>query len=245
MPDAAPPPSLLDGAALFLDFDGTLVELADAPDSIEVPTRLPSLLRRLAARLDGRIGIVSGRSIASIERHLDCAGLAISGSHGAELRHADGTLVSIPAPDGLSAARQAVLTLFGREPGVMIEEKPAGLAVHFRHAPEAAARIEAFVGDLAARTGFVVQHGKMVAELRSPLADKGGALRTLMAEPNFLGARPLFVGDDLTDEHGFAAPPPKGGGGRVGGGPPARATAARWRLDDVAAVARWLEAEAA
>jgi trehalose 6-phosphate phosphatase len=234
----APPLSLLDGAALFLDFDGTLVELADAPDAIEVPVELRPLLDRLAARLDGRLAIVSGRSMDDLERHVRHEGIALSGSHGLEFRRVGRAEPAPSPPPGLDAARAEIAAFAAAAPGLLVEEKPAGVALHYRLAPEREGSVAAFMVELAGRTGLAVQPGKMVVELRAPGGDKGDALRALMAEPGFAGARPLFVGDDLTDEHAFEAAAAMGGGGILVG--PARPTAAAWRLDDVAAVARWL-----
>lgn len=237
-----PPPSLLDGAALFLDFDGTLVELADAPDAIRVPGGLSGLIERLAARLGGRVAIVSGRALADLGRHVACRGVAMAGSHGLELRLADGRIAPAARPEALDEARAAVARFAASDPGLLVEDKPAGVALHYRRSPERAAGVEALMEGLAARTGLVVQHGKMVAELRPPGADKGDALEELMREPAFAGARPVFVGDDLTDEHAFAAAARLGGAGVLVG--PPRATAARYRLGGVAEVAAWLRAAA-
>ena len=239
---APPPPSLLDGTALFLDFDGTLVELAESPGAIEVPGELHPLLERLAHRLDGRIAIISGRSIGDLERHLGLPGIALSGSHGLELLFPDGSRLPVAAPAGLAEARAAVADFAAGAEGLLVEEKPAGIALHFRLAPERESSVAAFLAGLAARTGLVVQHGKMVAELRPAGRHKGDALRALMAEPPFAGARPVFVGDDLTDEDAFAAAAAMGGAGVLVG--PPRATAARWRLADVGAVAGWLQGAA-
>lgn len=236
---AAPPPSILDGAALFLDFDGTLVELAEAPDAIRVPGHLHPLLERLGAMLEGRIGIVSGRSISDLERHLGAPGIALSGSHGLELRYADGTAIPVAAPAALAGAREEIRRFADRAAGLLVEEKPAGVALHYRRAPERAESVTAFMENLAERSGLTVQQGKMVAELRPAGADKGDALKTMMAEPPFAGARPVFVGDDLTDEHAFAAAVELGGAGILVG--PPRESAARYRLDDVTAVAAWLD----
>lgn len=233
------PPPLAPDAALFLDFDGTLVELAEAPDAITVPHHLPGLLTRLGARLDGRIGIISGRSLADLERHLDCRGFAVSGSHGAELRLADGSMLPVETPDALPAARLAVRALAARHPALIVEEKPAGIAVHYRGMPEAEATVVDLMIGLAEGDAFVLQRGKMVAELRPRGADKGAALRRMMREPKFVGARPIFVGDDFTDEDAFAAAAAMDGAGILVGA--ARETAARWRLADVAAVAAWLD----
>jgi trehalose 6-phosphate phosphatase len=239
---AEPPLSLLDGAALFLDFDGTLVELAESPGAIEVPGDLHPRLERLARRLGGRIGIVSGRSIGDLQRHLGFPGIALSGSHGLELLFPDGSRLPVAAPPGLAEARAAVADFAAGAEGLLVEEKPAGIALHFRLAPERESGVAAFAADLAARTGLAVQHGKMVCELRPAGPHKGDAIRALMAEPPFAGARPVFVGDDLTDEDGFAAAAEMGGAGILVG--PPRASAARWRLADVAAVERWLQAAA-
>lgn len=240
-PDA-PPPFSPAGTALFLDFDGTLVELAEAPDMIEVPASLHHLLARLAERLEGRLAIVSGRSLADLERHLGPLDLAVSGSHGLELRLPGGRPSIGAAPEGLAQAQREIEGFAAATPGLLVEEKPAGIAVHYRRAPEEERRVAAFLSDLAGRTGLLVQRGKMVVELRAHGTDKGDALRRIMAEPVFAGARPLFVGDDLTDEHAFAAAAALGGAGVLVGAP--RPTAARWRLADVAAVARWLDAVA-
>ena len=241
-PDA-PPPLSLAGTALFLDFDGTLVELADAPDLIEIPEALPPLLERLAEQLDGRLAIVSGRSIGDLERHLGRAAFAVSGSHGFELRLADGRSLAGAAPEGLAGIRHDIVRFAAAAPGLLVEEKPAGIAVHYRRAPQEEGRVAAFLAGLAERANLVLQRGKMVVELRPPGVDKGDALRRMMKEPPFAGARPLFVGDDLTDEHAFAAAAELGGAGVLVGA--ARETAARWRLADVGAVADWLQAAVA
>jgi trehalose 6-phosphate phosphatase len=244
MADDIPPPplSLLDGAALFLDFDGTLVELADAPDAIDVPGELAGLLERLAARLGGRLAIVSGRSLADLDRHVFCRGVAMSGSHGLELRLADGALRPLARPAGLDAALGEIARFAASDARLIVEDKPASVALHFRQVPARGDEVRALMERLACETGFTVQHGKMVAELRPAGADKGDALRALMREPAFAGARPLFMGDDLTDEHAFEAAAELGGAGVLVGAP--RDTAARYRLAGVAEVAAWLRAAA-
>jgi trehalose 6-phosphate phosphatase len=234
-----PPPALLDGAALFLDFDGTLVELADTPDSIRVPGGLNDLLGRLSARLGGRIALVSGRPIADLDLYVGQTAIACSGSHGLELRLAGGGGRTAEAPDGLEQAQRSVADFAAARPGLLAENKPAGVALHYRLAPDLAADVELFMADVAERTGLEIQRGKMVAELRPAGPDKGTALRELMAEPSFAGARPVFVGDDLTDEHAFAAAAAMGGAGILVG--PPRPTAASWRLAGVPEVGLWLD----
>jgi trehalose 6-phosphate phosphatase len=244
--DDPPPLSIFAGAtppALFLDFDGTLVELAETPDSVTLPRGLADLLARLARGLEGRLAILSGRSLADLERHLGPGPFAVSGSHGLELRLARGLDLPVAAPALPAAARRAALRFAEGKDGLLVEVKPAGLAIHYRRAPEREAEVAEFAARLAAECGLRVQNGKMVAELRPAGADKGDALRALMREPIFAGARPWFMGDDLTDEDGFAAAAELGGGGVLVGS--ARPSAARWRLPDVEAAARWLEAVAA
>ncbi len=243
MPDSPPPPlSRLAPAALFLDFDGTLVELAEAPGAIAVPAGLKPLLDRLAERLEGRLAIVSGRAVDDLRRHLGGCVAVLSGSHGAELHYADGRSIPVSAPPGLAEARESIRRFAAGADGLIVEDKPAGVALHYRLAPERAEEADAFLEALAERSGLALQRGKMVAELRPEGTDKGAALRRLMAEPPFEGARPVFVGDDLTDEDAFAAAAALGGEGVLVG--PARPTAALWRLDGVAEVTSWLETAA-
>lgn len=234
-----PPWSLLDGAALFLDFDGTLVDLAEAPEAIRVPRLLAPLLARLCDRLEGRLAIVSGRSLQDLKRHVPLAGIAFSGSHGLEMQWADGTHLPLSVPLGLDDVREKVIAFAAESAGLLVEEKPAGIALHYRLAPHEGGRAEAFMTALAKERGFSVQRGAMVIELRPEGATKGDALRAFMSEPDFAGARPVFVGDDLTDEHAFAAAAALGGAGVLVG--PERKTVAAYRLESVAAVAGWLD----
>jgi trehalose 6-phosphate phosphatase len=239
MPGLPPPPfALLDGAALFLDFDGTLVELAETPDSIRVAPELEALLHRLLRRLDGRLAIVSGRSLADLERHVPMSGIAFSGSHGLELRLPDGTCLPLSVPIGLDDVHERVRRFAAGRSGLLVEEKPAGIALHYRLAPAEADAADAFMAGVAAERGWSVQRGNKVVELRPTGATKGDALRAFMTEPDFAGARPVFVGDDLTDEHGFGASADLGGAGVLVG--PLRETAAAYRLESVGAVAAWL-----
>jgi trehalose 6-phosphate phosphatase len=235
-----PPPDLLAGAALFLDFDGTLIELAEAPDAIEVPPRLGPLLERLRQRLDGRLAIVSGRAIADLERYVRMPGIPFSGSHGLELRLSDGTDVPLHASGELTEVRERVRRFAEGQHGLLVEEKPAGVALHFRRSPAAERPVADFMEQVAREAALVVQRGNMVVELRPPGADKGDAVRALMKLDPFTGGRPLFLGDDFTDEHAFEAVTAMGGAGVLVG--PQRDTAARYRLASVAAVGDWLDA---
>lgn len=235
-----PPDSLLDDAALFLDFDGTLVELADTPDAIRVSPALAPMLERLRQRLRGRLAIVSGRSLEDLKRHVPLHDIAFSGSHGLELQLADGTHLPLSIPIGLDDTRAAIEAFADGTEGLLVEEKPASIALHYRGAPNETARVEAFMTALARARGFTLQAGQMVIELRPDGANKGDAVKAFMTDPVFAGATPVFVGDDLTDEHAFAAVAALDGAGVLVG--PVRATAATYRLDSVAAVAAWLGA---
>jgi trehalose 6-phosphate phosphatase len=234
-----PPPQIVEPTAIFLDFDGTLVDLAERPDSIRVPAGLPGLLERLARALSGRVAILTGRALGDLDRHVDAARLAVAGSHGLERRAAGGAAAAAAPPPGLAAARAALAAFAAADSRLLLEDKPAAVALHYRRAPAREAEALALAGRVAAATGLAVQRGKMVVELRPDGADKGDALRALMAEPPFAGARPVVVGDDLTDEHAFRAAAALGGYGVLVGAP--RATAAAFGLADVAAVHAWLE----
>ena len=141
-------------------------------------------------------------------------------------------------PIGLEDVRARVEAFAAATPRLLVEEKPAGIALHYRLAPEEGPRADAFMAALARERGLEVQRGAMVAELRPGGATKGDALKAFMTEPEFAGARPLFMGDDLTDEHGFAAAASVGGAGILVG--PARESAARYRLASVIEARRWL-----
>lgn len=234
-----PPDSLLAEAALFLDFDGTLVELADTPDAIRVSPALAPMLERLRRRLDGRLAIVSGRSLEDLKRHVPLHDIAFSGSHGLELQLADGTHLPLSVPIGLDDTRAAIEAFAAETKGLLVEEKPASIALHYRGAPDAAAHVTAFMTALAKTRGFTLQAGQMVIELRPDGANKGDAVKAFMTDPAFAGATPVFVGDDLTDEHGFAAVDCHGGFGVLVGA--RQPSAARYGLHDPAAVREWLE----
>jgi trehalose 6-phosphate phosphatase len=156
------------------------------------------------------------------------------------LRWTDGRRESPPRPAALDAALTAFHALAVTRPGVVVEEKPLGVALHYRQAPDAGPACCELAEAVAARTGFSVQHGKMVCELRAHGADKGDAVRRFLSEPPMAGTRPLFVGDDLTDEAGFAAAEHLGGAGIFVGDAAGRRTTARYGLPSVSAVHEWL-----
>lgn len=240
-PDNLPPPplSLLENASLFIDFDGTLVEIVERPDAVVVDVGLRDLLEALLAGLGGRVAIVSGRSLAQLDEMLGplAQTLALSGSHGNEHRW-NGVTAHPIRPATLEAATDA-LRAFGAEyPGTLIEIKSYSVALHYRQAPAIGPAAQAVAARLAGEHGLGLEHGKMVVELRVAGGDKGVAVRRLMARAPMAGTRPLFIGDDLTDEGGFEAARALGGAGILVG--PPRATAAEFALPDVAAVREWL-----
>ena len=232
-----PPSALLDDASLFLDFDGTLVNFVIDPAAAAVDQRLRALLRNLWVRLDGRLAILSGRSLADLAQRIDLDEIAMAGSHGLERRSADGSETSAPIPSELATATRAARK-FAEAHDLLLEPKAAGVALHYRDAQHAEATVDAFARQLAADTGLELQSGKCVRELKVPGADKGDAVRAFMAEPPFIVGRPVVVGDDLTDEHAFIAAIALGGSAIMVG--EARPTAAQFRLPTVEATLAWL-----
>ncbi|MGJ3231569.1 MAG: trehalose-phosphatase [Oceanicaulis sp.] len=188
-------PALKD--ALFLDFDGTLADLVDDPDAAFAPPGFGGVLTSLSLACGGAVAIVSGRPVACLDKRLP-GGLWRVGGHGAEIA-APGEPAPLPRtlPERLVEAARFLEQSY---PGVRVETKPTGLAVHFRAAPHAeTACREALARAVRTLDGFVIQEGKCVAEARPSGADKGTALAALMARPPFKGRRPLAIGDDLTD----------------------------------------------
>jgi trehalose 6-phosphate phosphatase len=234
-----PPPAVLSRPALFLDMDGVLAPLAATPDAVVPDARRTAVLLRLAERLDGRVAIISGRTLAEIDRIAESAAASASGVHGLERRRADGSLDHAEADP---AVREAVVAFerFARDrPGTIVEDKAVSAGLHFRGAPAEAEAAEALAADLAADTGLALQPGHLVVELKTPGTDKGSALRAFMDEVPFAGAIPIMLGDDLTDEDGFLAATALGGFGVLIG--PPRDTAAAYGLADVEAVLAWLD----
>jgi trehalose 6-phosphate phosphatase len=237
-------PGIEAGWALFLDLDGTLLDIAPRPDAVRVPETLPRDLARLSHRLGGALAIVSGRARATIDDLL--APLSPPGGfgHGAELRAANGALLPDTMPALPVGWADTLATLVAAHDGLLLERKPHGLAVHFRAAPDQGPAVhDAMLRLVAARQAdFAVLPAHMAFEIRPRAATKARAVETLMASPPFIGRRPVFVGDDVTDEDGMEAARRFGGFGlHVGrdftGGPAQvrawiAAAAAAQRLDN-------------
>lgn len=238
-PRLPPPPSRLSRPALFLDMDGVLAPLAATPDAVVPDARRTAVLRRLAARLDGRVAILSGRTIAEIDRIAESASASASGVHGLERRRADGSLDRADADPAVRDAVAAFQSFARTRPGVIVEDKAVSAGLHYRQAQGEADAAGALAGRLADETGLTLQPGHLVVELKTPGTDKGTALTAFMAEPPFMGAIPVMLGDDLTDEDGFRAAAALGGFGVLVG--PPRDTAARFGLAGVEAVLAWLD----
>lgn len=235
----APPRALLEAASLFLDFDGTLVDIADRPGDVAVDPGLAGLLAALSGRLPGRVAIVSGRSIAQLDTLLGPVAqtLALSGSHGCEYRW-HGISTHPDRPENLLDVAAAMRLASAGQTGVIIEEKSFGVALHFRLSPAFERQALLLAERLGDEYDLALQYGKMMVELRVPGSDKGVAVARLMKRPEMSGTTPVFLGDDLTDESAFAAARTLGGHGVLVG--PARASAADHGLPDPAAVRAWL-----
>ncbi len=237
----SPPPPIAPRDALFLDIDGTLLDLAPTPAEVRVDAEVSGLLPELHAALEGACALVSGRALSDVDALFPGLALPAAGQHGCERRDALGTL-HLHAPDrGTLLRLRALLSDFAtRHEGLMLEDKGATLALHYRLAPQLAAQVrQTMKRALADEPGaaLCLQPGKMLVEIRPAQRDKGTAIRDFMREIPFAGRRPVFVGDDHGDEHGFAVVQrARGYGVKVGIGP----TCARHRLPDVAAVRQWL-----
>ncbi|WP_298395104.1 trehalose-phosphatase [Sphingobium sp.] len=233
----APPIDLLTGAALFLDFDGTLAPLADTPDAVVVDADLLATLTDLRDRLDGRLAIVSGRSVATLN-DLGFGDFLLSGTHGLEFARPGEAVDTPPRLPAIDAVETAFNAFASDKPGVLVERKSISVGLHFRGAPQWEADAADLTKHLARQHGLTVQQGKMLYELRPGGADKGSAVRRLMQSAPMAGGIPVFIGDDVTDEEGFAVAVELGGAGILVGSP--RPTLATFSLEQVAAVRHYL-----
>ncbi len=236
----APPPLNRD-CALFLDIDGTLAELAAHPQQVQIDADLSRALPLIAERLSGALALITGRAISDADRLFPGLELPIAGQHGCERRDASGTLhLHAPARATLRQLRKLFTEFAARHEGLVIEDKGATLAIHYRQAPRLAGHVYRTLRSAIESSGtsdFALQPGKRLLELRPGDRDKGTAIRDFMREPPFAGRRPVFVGDDRTDEHGFAVVDSLGGWSvKVGAGP----SRARYRIDEITAVRAWL-----
>ena len=224
--------------ALFLDFDGTLVDIAAQPEAVVVPPGLVQILAGLQQVLGGALAVVSGRPIAQIDAFLAPLRLPVAGEHGAERRDSAGHTTLLPALP-LQRVEAAAQALAREYPALRVETKRGSVALHYRQAPELEAlcvnTLQAAVDD---SPGLALLAGKMVAEAKPGNIGKGKAIEAFLHEPPFHGRVPLFVGDDVTDEAGFSVVQAQGGKGfKVGEG----STTAWHRLQSPAGLRRDLE----
>lgn len=224
--------------ALFLDLDGTLTPLVETPGETRADETCRAALRQARDRLGGRIAILSGRPIARVDEILAGAVTCVGGVHGLERRDALGQVFATPPHARVAHAASVLQALANATKGLLVETKGASVAVHFRQAPEAEAAVVEAVERLAQGSGLEIQFGKAVAELRTPGPNKATALHRFMLEAPFAGARPIFLGDDLTDEPAFAQARALGGAGILVGA--ARPTEAQGRLGGPAEVLAWI-----
>jgi len=237
-----PPPAPDRAIALFLDFDGTLVDIAPRPGEVVVSDTLRTLLESLHEALDGAVAVVSGRRLADLLEHLAPLRLAAAGSHGLEYQLQGGHSRSASKARLPEPVWQALEALVAEHPGLLLEHKGQCAAVHFRQAPDLGAVVAARLRDLRDRDApsYMLQAGKMVWELRPDGIHKGSAIERFMSGPPFAGRLAVFVGDDVTDEDAFQTVNAIGGW-TIYVGDDAHSTAARMGLPDVPAVGRWLQ----
>lgn len=232
-------PRIAPDTALFLDFDGTLVELASQPEAVEVPADLAPTLAALSRQLNGALALVSGRGLLELDGFLAPFQLPAASEHGAQRRRADGRLFSAPAAD-LQQVIRAAEGLLQSHSGLKLERKNLAISLHYRHAPELENLCLQVLGKAVARSpGLDLMQGKLVLDVKPAGVNKGAAIAAFMTEVPFAGRVPLFAGDDVTDEAGFEQVLRMGGDTvKVGAGP----TLARHRCASVAQLISWLRA---
>ena len=241
------PPSPRREWAYFFDLDGTLIDFADTPSAVRVSADIRLLLERLYRATGGAVALISGRPINDVDGLFPHTRLPVVGQHGLERRSATGKVTRHAVPSRrLERVRLRLANAVRGKAGLLLENKGLSLALHYRRVPRLAAyahRLARSMLPVVGRT-FCIQRGKYVVEMRPAGKDKGIGILEFMKETPFRGRTAVFVGDDATDEFGFATVNRLGGGRRGQGGHsikvgPGR-TAARWRLRDVDAVRSWL-----
>lgn len=235
---SAPHPEL-GKSAFFFDVDGTLLELRPRPEDVVADDELRALIETLQQLNGGGVALVSGRAIADLDRIFHPLVIPAAGLHGAEIRFPDGGRMGTGASI-MDHARPEVSRFVAEHAGLLLEDKGATLAVHFRERPELAADVLKFMRRFAPGDDVAVQEGKFVVELKPAAFDKGSAIATLLRQPAFANRRPVFFGDDLTDEAGFGFVN-KAGGLSVRIGDPSAPTEARDHLANAAEVRAFLK----
>lgn len=194
--------------ALFLDFDGTLVEIAETPTMVRVEQGLIDTLNAIKTSLNGALAIVTGRPIDQIDQHLLPLTTTAAGLHGLEWRLNDGAIEQYndkAVIAELAQVRRQLAEFARQHPGLLLEDKQLTLALHYRQAPHLQALCQEQVEQLVARAEILkVLQGKMVFEIKPAVINKGEAIRRFLQQPPFRDRIPVFAGDDVTDEDGFA-----------------------------------------
>ena len=229
---------LCPSCALFLDFDGTLVDIAPQPEAVVVPDGLVSTLQQVQQYLGGAVAVVSGRPITQIDSFLAPLHLPAAGVHGMERRGTDGATLHA-ATHPLQLIEHAAEALARVYPALRVERKRGAIALHYRQAPELEQLcVDTMQAAVEESPGMTLLRGKMVAEAKPAGISKGSAIEAFLLEAPFHGRQPVFVGDDITDEIGFATVQRLGGlGVKVGAGP----SVAWQRLDSPDAMRTELE----
>jgi trehalose 6-phosphate phosphatase len=195
---------LCPSCALFLDFDGTLVDLAPQPEAVIVPSELVNTLGALNNYLGGAVALISGRPIEQIDAFLHPLQLPVAGVHGTERRASDGA-VSLLSTHPMQLVEDAALTLAAQDERLRVENKRGSVALHYRQAPELEPTcLHVMQRAVEQSPGLTLLRGKMVVEAKPGGASKGQAIEAFLHEPPFAGRMPVFVGDDFTDEVGFS-----------------------------------------
>lgn len=239
----ATPDGFPDRLAIFLDLDGTVLDLKPRPDEVVLPSATRDAIAVLADRLDGALAVITGRELDDVDRILAPLRLPIAALHGARLRRYGGGRLASGGENPPARFTAALTAFVDQRPGLSLEDKGASVAVHFRATPEREDEVNEHVGGLVEKFApdHELQPGKMVMEVRPKGVDKGGALRMLMEQPPFAGRIPLVCGDDLTDEFAFKAAIALGGSAILVG-EVARPSVASFAAPGPAALRDWLEA---
>jgi trehalose 6-phosphate phosphatase len=234
------PPPILDPVrhALFLDFDGSLVDFAMRPDEIVVRPETIHVLERLFRRFGGALAIVTGRHIADVEEHLAPLKIPASGVHGVEFRSKPDEIRIAPISEELEEVRRRLADAVPRHDPVYVEDKGEAFVLHFRQHPDQEARAGRIAEEVVEGLDTLqAVKGHAIFEIRQRDITKANAVRRFMRRPPFHGRTPVFVGDDVTDEDGMREAAAEGGFGvKIGPG----RTFAAYRLPDTSAVHNWL-----
>lgn len=193
--------------ALFLDVDGTLLDIAATPQEVVVPAELRGILSSLIGALNGAVALVSGRSLRDVDHLFAPLRSPAAGQHGAEIRLPEGGEREMPAGPALAAVRRRLNQIAVEHPGVMVEDKGASVTAHYRLAPDSADLLRAVIAEELTKIGadYQLLESKMAYDIKPKRFSKGSALAEFMRGRPFAGRRPVFIGDDETDQDGFAA----------------------------------------